>query len=382
MPTAPLKTACAGYYATTGGVAATDQKVFQNVKSIAAYTQANLHLTEQLTLTLGGRWTSDKKKGTYSQLSSPFTGADILRAPESLTFPGISEQRFTYRASLNWKPTNDVLVFANMSTGYKSGGYNSGAGAASLSTFDAGGNLVSTKRLFDRETVKNYELGIKSSWLDRKLKANLTLFRMDIGGFQDRAFDGLSFVVRNAGSLRQQGFEFDTTIAPSRSFSISGSVAYLDSKFTDFRTAANLPGLTGTQDMTGKPNTFSPKWSGNVAVDWNSDIGSSGMNLAVNGTLSFISEQFVGTVNDANPQSLAAGYALLGARISLNGPDDRWTVAVFGRNLANKHYWPLSVYQPLGASLGLNNGVFPGSTANRVSASEPRMFGASATIRF
>ncbi|MFN3458120.1 MAG: TonB-dependent receptor [Novosphingobium sp.] len=380
VPAGPARTACANYYAVNNGVAATDQDVFQNVKSFAAYGQGNLHLSDQLTLTLGGRWTTDKKRGTYAQASSPFT--QTLRATEKLTFPGIKEDRFTYRVSLNYKPNDDILVFANHSTGYKSGGYNSGGGTPSLSVVDGSGNLVSTKRLFTRETVKNYELGIKSAWLDRKVRANVTLYRMDIGGFQDRAFDGVSFIVRNAGNLRQQGVEMDLTVAPSRDFSISGSVAFLDSKFTDFKTASNLPGLPGTQDLTGKPNTFSPKWSGNVAVDWGTDLGQSGMRLAVNGTMSFISSQFVGTVNDNNPQSLAAPYALLGGRISLSGNDDRWTLSVFARNLANKHYRPLTVYQPLGAALGLNNTVFPGSTANRVSASEPRMFGAAATFRF
>jgi iron complex outermembrane receptor protein len=289
-------------------------------------------------------------------------------------------------------------MFGNISTGYKSGGYNSGGGATSLSVV-SNGVLVSTKRLFDRETVTNYELGIKSSWFDRKLKANLTLFRMDIAGFQDRAFDGVSFIVRNAGNLRQQGFEFDTTVAPTRHLSLSASVAYLDSKFTKFANASGLAGCVPVggvipaactslpsqgqvQDLTGKPNTFSPEWSGNVGVDWTGDIGSSGMSWALNGSLSFISSQYVGTVNDANPQSLASGYALLGARLTINGPDEGWSVSVFGRNLANKHYWPLSVYQPLGGSLGLNNTVFPGSTANRVQASEPRTFGASATFRF
>lgn len=318
--------------------------------------------------------------GVYAQASSPFT--QTLRAPEVLTYPGISESRFTYRVSLNYEPNDDIMIFANHSTGYKSSGYNSGGGTPSLSTFDGSGNLVSTKRLFDRETVNNYELGIRSSWLDRALRANLTLYRMDIAGFQDRAFDGVSFIVRNAGSLRQQGFEFDLTMAPARNFSVTGSFAYLDSQFTSFTTASNLPGLPGTQDLTGKPNSFSPQWVGNVAVDWSGDIGSSGLNWAASGNVSFVSDQFVGTVNDANPQSLADGYALLGARLSLNGPDDRWSVSLFGRNLANAHYRPLSVYQPLGAALGLNNTVFPGSTANRVQASEPRTYGVAATFRF
>jgi len=380
VPAGPGRTACNGFLTTTGGTAATDQDVFQNVESIAAYGQGNVHITEALTLTLGGRWTQDKKEGTYSQASSPFT--QTLRAPEVLTFPGIKEDRFTYRASLNYKPSTDLLLFANISTGYKSSGYNSGGGTPSLSVVDGNGDLVSTRRLFDRETVTNYELGVKSSWWDRRIKANVTLFSMDIAGFQDRAFDGVSFIVRNAGELRQQGVEMDLSIAPSRDFSISGSVAYLDSTFTDFATASNLPGLPGTQDLTGKPNTFSPEWSGNIAVDWGTDIGSSGMRLNVNSNLFFTSSQFVGTVNDNNPQSLAAAYALLGGRIALDGPDNRWTVALFARNLFDKAYRPLSVYQPLGGALGLNNTVFPGSTANRPLAGEPRAFGVSATYRF
>ncbi len=372
--------ACLTYVATTGGIAATDQNAFQNVKSIAGYAQGNIHLSDQLTLTLGGRWTQDKKKGTYSQVSSPYTLA--LRAPETLTFPAISESRFTYRISLNYKPSDDVLMFANYSTGYKSGGYNSGGGNASLTVVDANGNFVSTRRLFGRETINNYEIGIKSSWLDRALRANLTFYQMDIGGFQDRAFDGVSFIVRNAGSLRQKGFEFDLTMAPTRNFSVTGSFAYLDSKFTDYANAANLPGLTGTQNITGKPNSFSPEWSGNLAVDWSGDIGSGGMRWAINGNLSFVSDQFVGTSLDTNPQTLADGYVLLGARLTISGPDDRWSVSAFGKNLGNVNYRPLTVYQPLSGPLGLNNTVFSGSSANRIQKSEPRTWGASATFRF
>lgn len=192
----------------------------------------------------------------------------------------------------------------------------------------------------------------------------------------------MSFTVRNAGNLRQQGAEFDLGVTPVRNQSLSGAVAYLDSEFTSYKNASGLPGLGGTQDLTGKPNTFSPKWSGNVAVDWTGDLGASGMGWAINGNRAFVSKQYVGTVTDANPQSLAKGYTLLGARLTINGRNDMWSVSVFGKNLANEHYRPLSVYQPLGAARGLNNLVFIGSTANRVQANEPRTFGAAATIRF
>ena len=374
------RAACSAYRAATGGLEATRQDVTQRVKSLAFYGQGNVHLSEDLSLTLGGRWSRDRKRGAYAQLSSPFTLA--LRAPEVLTLPSLAEQRFTWRVNLSWRPSADVMLFANRSTGYKSGGYNSGGGTPALSLFSRSGSLVSTQRLFGRETVENTELGLRSQWLDQALRTNLTFYRMDIAGFQDRAFDGISFTVRNAGALRQQGFELDLVMAPVRAFAVTASLAHLDSRFTAYPNAASLPGLTGTQDLTGKPNTFSPKWSGTVALDWSGDLGNSGLGWALNGTLSFLSDQFIGLLTDANPQTLADGYALLGARLALHGPDNRWTAALFGRNLANVHYRSLAFYQPRAAALGFTNTVFSGSTALRVAASEPRSYGASLAIRF
>ncbi len=389
---------CEAYRAATGGVNAANQRVTQTVKSIAGYGQATFHLADTLSLTLGGRWTQDKKSGTYNQASSLFTR--VLRAPETLTFPNLKGSRFTYRISLNYEPVDDVMLFANYSTGYKSGGYSSSGGPTSLSVVDANGNLVSTKRLFDQETVKNYEFGIKARWLDRALTTNLTFYRMDIAGYQDKSYDGAGFVIRNAGNLRQQGFEFDTTLAPAPWLKFSASVAYLDSNFTSFPFAAGLPGCAKnaagvipavclglpnqgqTQDLKGAPATFSPKWSGNFGVDLSGDIGSGGLNWAFNTNLALISDQNIGTTTDNNRQLFEDGYVLLGARFTVNGPDNRWSASVFGRNLTGTSYSYAAVYQPLGGPLGLNNGVFPGSTAVRKAEGDPRTYGVSATFRF
>ena len=69
--------------------------------------------------------------------------------------------------------------------------------------------MTGEDRVFDRETTENFELGAKTSWLDRKLTLNLTFYRMDIKGFQDRSFNGTRFAVRSARSLRRQRFELD-----------------------------------------------------------------------------------------------------------------------------------------------------------------------------
>ena len=378
VPAGPGRTACNNFLISPGGENATVQDVDQTSDSAAAYAQANFHFNDKFFATLGGRYTKDKKEGKYDQTSSPFTGT--VRAAEHLVFPDIKDSRFTYRIGLNYEPSEDQLIFASYSTGYKSAGYNSGAGAPSLTT--VAGVFHPERRVFDRETVENWELGAKTSWLDRALTANITLYRMDIDGFQDRAFDGTSFTVRNAGTLRHQGFEFDGIARPWRYLSLFASLAYLDSAFTEYPDAANLPGIGGTQDLKGKAANFAPKWSGRVGFDWTGEIGSSGLGWGLNSNLSFVSKHYGGLVNDANPQTVIDGYALLGARATLNGSGDRWSVSLFGNNLTDKQYEAGNLYQFLEGSLGLRNGVFPGSTAVRRLHADPRSYGVAATFRF
>jgi iron complex outermembrane receptor protein len=361
---------CADLLAAGGGTNATDQDFSQSVESFAVYGQANFKIMDPLTFTIGGRWTTEEKTATYVQLrANPFAAG--LRAPENVAL-ALKDDRFTWRTALNYKPNDDLMLFASYSTGFKSGGVNSGGGAVALNQ----------SRLFGRETVKNYELGAKTSWLDKAIQANLTLYRMDIAGFQDRSFDGVSFVVRNAGNLRHQGFEYDTRIAPFKNFVVNASLAYLDSEFTSYPGGAGLPGLGGVQNLAGKRNNYSPEFSGNLGATWSGDIGSSGLGWSLNGNVAFVSDQNNGAVTDNNPQTVQDGYALLGARLQIMGDNDRWTLSVFGNNLTNKGYCNAQFYQVLDAAFGLRNGVFPGSTGIRCNVAQPRTYGLAASLQF
>lgn len=363
------RAACNTAVAAGAGRNATDLSFNQTVNSYAGYAQATLNLVPTVDLTLGTRWTRDEKEGQFTQLvNTPF--AATLRAAENTPLL-FADDRLTWRASLNWKPTEDAMLFANYSTGFKSGGFNSGGGTPALGQ----------RRVFANETVENYELGAKTSWLDGQLTLNATAFRMDIAGFQDRSFDGLSFVVRNAGNLRQQGIEMDAAIRPSRNFSLSAALAYLDSEFTDYAAASGLPGVGGTRNITGLPVAFSPKWQGTFGLNWGGDIGSGGLRWSLTPSLSLISDHYQG-INDGNPQNIQDGYITAQARFAISGPDDRWTLAVFGNNLTKSNYCQSRFYQTLGAAFGLNNGVFPGSGAVRCQVAEPRSMGVSGTIRF
>jgi iron complex outermembrane receptor protein len=374
------------------------------VHSYAAYAQSDIHLNDQIFATVGGRYTKDKKHGDYLEaVSNPFITP--FRAPESVTLPDLDQGRFTYRLGLNYTPTNDLLFFGSYSTGYKAGGYNSGGGSPALTQVKVPGTnppvFISdpTRRVFGAETVGDWELGAKTSWLQHALTANLTFYRMDISGYQDRSFDGTSFTVRNVGNLRQQGFEFDGVARPFHNLGLFASVAYLDSAFTNYPNAAGPPGCAPiggnipgpclvlpnkgqSQDLRGKPATFSPKLTGRVGFDWNGDVGSSGLTWDATSNLSFFSKQYVGLVTDANPQTIQPGYALLGARLSLNGRGDRWSVSLFGDNLLNKQYSAGDLYQVLSGPLGLQNSLYTGSIAIRPLHADPRTVGASLTFRY
>ena len=158
------------------------------------------------------RWWPLKQgpEGGVLQASHQCLPANAVRP--NVELPDVDDSRFTYRVGLNYEPDEDLLFFRTYSTGYKSAGYNSGAGPSyeipSPPPTPATWIPARTARLRSRDQG-SWELGAKTSWLDRKLTLNLTFYRMNIKGFQDRAFDGTSFTVRNAGNLRHQGFEFD-----------------------------------------------------------------------------------------------------------------------------------------------------------------------------
>jgi iron complex outermembrane receptor protein len=124
----PLKAACLAGPLTN----ATDLSFNQVVNSYAAYGQATYKILPKLELTLGGRYTKDNKTGSFLQLAPNAAAARIIRAPENdqLKTDG---GKFTYRINLSWHPAERVMLFANYSTGYKSGGFNSGGGATSCS---------------------------------------------------------------------------------------------------------------------------------------------------------------------------------------------------------------------------------------------------------
>ena len=340
----------------------------QDTKSYAGYTQATLEILPRLDLTLGGRYTHEHKDGSY--LGVRANPAAVFGANEDTAF-GTSENRFTYRTNLDWKPTDNVLLFATYSTGYKAGGFNSGA---------SGVALTPDQRTFGPETVRNYEAGAKTQFLDRRVTADVTLFRDDVNGFQERALTNVSSIVRNVGSIRTQGVEAQFAVAPAPWIRLNAAVAYDDAKFTDYKNAPPLPWFTGPQDLTGARPTYAPKWSTSEGIELRHAF-TSGYHATLRADVSTVSRQNINAVNDYSPHTFQNAYALVSARLTIYSPDERYSLALFGQNLTDKHYCVNEGYLPLGPQVGALD-VKGQTEAVTCFHGNPRTIGARAGLKF
>ena len=340
----------------------------QSSDSYAAYAQGTYDLTDTLSLTAGLRYTNDTKDGWYQGVKNNPVDSMVNETTEM----NLDQSKVTYRLNLSYRPTADVLLYTNYSTGFKSGGFDAAAGAGTART--------AANRTFNPEEVDNIEGGIKTSSFDNRLIANATIFRTDISEYQFRSYDGDQFRVRNNGEVRQQGVEFDVTGRPIAPLTVQVSGAYLDSEYRSFVGAPGLPAFGGTQDLTGERLPNSPRWSGAASFVYE-DTLSSGWHWSVRGDTSFVTSQNLTTSGDNNPNSVVDGYQLFGARLALASPDDRWELALAGQNLTDEAYCTTIYNQPAGAALGLNN-TATGGTVLRCVLGTPRTYSLELKVRY
>ncbi len=339
----------------------------QTTDSFAVYGQATYELSDVWDVTVGLRYSKDEKDASFLSEAPNAAASIIVTADQAdLAFSG---DKVTYRLNTRYRLTDNTMVFATVSTGYKSGGFDTGAGSA-----------FGDDRVFKPETVSNYELGVKSDWFDRTLTANATLFRMDVDDFQLRSYDGTAFSVRNAGSIRQQGVEFDLTWYPTEELTFTLNGTHLNSEYTSFENAPGLPGFGGVQDLTGEEVPFSPKFQGTGVVDYRTGFINN-LDIGFNGRLSYTTDSDVGGGGDNNPQGIQEAYALVGATVTLYGQDDGWQVSLSGENLLDEDYCTGMYGQTFGGPLGLRN-TTTGEITQRCLLGTPQSIRLGAKYRF
>lgn len=341
----------------------------QELESIALFGQVTWSISDSWDATLGLRWSDDQKDGDFDdQVNNPVLTQ--FHAQETTLGMKRGDSKTTGFANVNWNVTDEIMLFGTWSTGYKSGGFNSSGGAE---------RLGEDRRIFAPEESTNYELGVKSKLLHGSMTANATLYRTDLDNFQDLGFDGLSFVVINAGEVRQQGIEADINWAPIDPLLIVAGVSYLDSEYLSFEGAPPLPG-GAVQDLTGERRNYSPEWQTSLAADWTQECAD-GLEWHVGASWSWVDEQNVGGSSNNNPQSMQGSFSFINARAGLRSAEGDWDITLFGNNLSDEDYCQAIFDQAVGGLLGAVDAA-NNTSVQRCVLGAPQTWNLRATFRF
>jgi iron complex outermembrane receptor protein len=211
-----------------------DRRLKNNTEAWAGYAQADIHATDQITLTAGIRYTDEKKTFSITDNRASCNDGSIeptcldnskLFATNGAAIPQeISTKVWTPRFAVNYRPNSDLLVFASATKGFKSGGWNARATAPSEAL------------PFGPEIAWSYEAGFKADLMDRRLRVNLTAFLLDIKGLQTpsafaRANGSIAFITRNFANFRNKGLELEVTAQPTDGLNLFASIGYSDDKY-------------------------------------------------------------------------------------------------------------------------------------------------------
>ncbi len=384
----PAGASGAGQAQCTGGpqTAAIESDFSQDLTSYALFGHFKVNVNEYLRFTGGLRWTADGKDGSYEQqvpnvilLPSSLNPLGIsLRTIDSVPSIEFDDDKLTWMANVSYDVTENAMIFATASTGFKSGGFNS----------DGANRII--PRVFNSEEVNNYELGIKSYLFENRMIANVTVFKTEIDNFQDRQFDGVNFLVQNVGQLTQDGVEVDIQMQPNENFYGMIGFSYLDSEFDSFPNATALPaviaGVSGDnpQDLTGQRNHFSPKLQISAMGEWRDQLADTPYGWYLRGEFQHVASQNIGAETNQNVQSIQESYELVNARAAITGQDEQWEIAAFAKNLTNEGYCQTIFNQPIGTTIGLVDTDPSGTLGGmqRCILGTPRTYGMEAVFRF
>jgi iron complex outermembrane receptor protein len=367
----PFSGMVGAYYLDATADTLFDVRLFTTLSGLTAFTNAAVDtetyavfgdftydLSEQLSLSVGGRYTWDKRtanilRQNYLGGGSPFFGgAGVAFGAASTNFSGQRDfKKFTPRVSLSFKPTPDDNIYASFSQGFKGGGFDPrgvGANAPDLNGNGIRGenDEVAAFLSFRPESVDSYEVGYKGNAFDGGLTYALAGFYADytdvqIPGSVACIVGGLpSFcgVTSNAGKATFKGveLEFNARLGENVArdgdrLNLLGAVGYIDAQFDQYiSNIASVP--TDVAAFRDVQNT--PSWTASATLAYMTPVGAGRLNLGTTVSYRSSTTQF----EIPNPYIDQSGYALVDASLVYTAPDDRWSIGLYGKNLLDKEY--------------------------------------------
>jgi iron complex outermembrane receptor protein len=334
----------------------------ETTESIAGFGQATIPLTTDTNLTLGLRYTSEKRAITGSTIISllPFIGApDIVTG---LTDADKTFSKLTWRASLDHRFNDNVMAYISDNRGFKSGIYN---------TIPPGGP---TAKPVAPEVLDAYEIGAKTDWLDRRLRFNVAAFYYNYSQLQVTVFTQTSAEIETGAKAEIYGLDADLVASVTENFRLSAGLSALKSKFKDYPQAQFLvpePLSAGggnnpiSQSAAGNQLPYAPELVANLGAEYVVGLPG-GTSLTFNANFYHSDKWFAGPDNILAQPS----YQIVNARVTWALVGEKTRIGIWGKNLTNEKYYAF-------LSAGNNPGGYDEGTV-----SPPRTYGISLQHKF
>ena len=296
-----------------------DQRFDQKARSYAAFLHTDTRLSERLSLTAGLRYTSEKRRIRQNTVfdEETFDIPLVDQYSDQTKFSAVSG-----KIGLNFTLTDNALLYASVSRGFKSGGYN-------------GALVFSADELqpFDKETITAWEAGAKTTFLDRRLVVNGAAFYYDYNDLQLYTFTNVGGVpvqlLTNASSAEIYGAELEISARPTEPLTLSLGAGLLHTALKGFRS-------DGGVDLSGNRLVLAPSTTLNGLARYEFPVRDTSWKIAVQTDFRYQDKVYFSTAN--SPLLAQPGYWIWNARLSLLEKDDRWEIAAQVRNIGDKDY--------------------------------------------
>ena len=303
----------------------------------AGFGQLEYDILPHTTLIAGGRYSHEKVEYTFHDFLPPAGAPSFYAGDDGDNFG-------TYKVGIQQHVGDNVMLFATYATGHKGETYD-------LST---GFNINRTTPVRP-ETSKDWEVGARTQFFDKRVTLNVTAFDTHYKDFQAQGIENLAdgtvnYRLANVGKLRTRGVEVEGAARVTPNFNIGTSLAYLDAKITDFpdaqcytnQTAAQgcVPaagGIPAHQDLSGSRPPQAPKWKLTTNFDYTHDLGSLPFQGVITGAYTYQSK--INYSLNQDPTTIQKGYGIANLSIGIRQPDRRYEVMAFVNNLFDKHYY-------------------------------------------
>ncbi len=284
----------------------------EGTKNWAGFGSVGVDLTKQLAVTFEGRYAYERKKISVANVGLPPTYADHA------VF-----NHFTPKVALDYKVTPDMMLYASVAKAVKSGGFN---------TAINGVVPQPNERKYNEEKSWNYELGLKSSWLNKRLTTNVAVFYID---WKDQIVRALgagtppAVLNDNAGRSSSRGIELELAAKPAKNWDISAGLTYTHAKYDKYTFAA-LPLFGLDPVLDGNPMQYVPDWTANASVQYVKPAALSGFDWKTRLDVSY---------RDALPTLSVDNGAVLPSRTIVNVhtglENNQYSITLWVNNLFN-----------------------------------------------